>query len=481
MNIGRNDPCPCGSGKKYKKCCLAKDEEARREEAAAAPPVLTAEEEAPSRRERPKPPPDPRMQAWNARYDEFQSSDYEGRIALFMRTLDEPDLMDGEMAFEMLNELFEQAAERDERDRFDSLVESLRERAPEAYEKEKGYLLENRIVNALAMNRPESPEVVDSLALELALTAGKDIDRWIRVEKGLAYHGYSDTLVKAMRLAWPKVRSSGDIVPWGVDEFSHRASHYEMLTHIARTEAPKGDDPELMERLRFYFDKDLIPERLVEMVALMSGQAERRWTMEDFKLQPPKRRSRRDWDDEDEEESDQDKEPDVGRRNLTDLTLQFVNYARRVEGAPYARADLARGEIYSFISERYAGELEYAESMLDSMLRSSGQKRPPIKNYKSYEHLLCPDYERMDHYLGRMLNMLGYRPHNAAALWELIPAWMRFLQTEGLIDADLRKRTLNNLKPLADVLLKIFNNIHSDPALREPARRWPEDADKEPQ
>jgi uncharacterized protein YecA (UPF0149 family) len=20
--VGRNDPCPCGSGKKYKKCCL---------------------------------------------------------------------------------------------------------------------------------------------------------------------------------------------------------------------------------------------------------------------------------------------------------------------------------------------------------------------------------------------------------------------------------------------------------------------------
>lgn len=23
--IGRNDPCPCGSGKKYKKCCLEQD------------------------------------------------------------------------------------------------------------------------------------------------------------------------------------------------------------------------------------------------------------------------------------------------------------------------------------------------------------------------------------------------------------------------------------------------------------------------
>ena len=28
--IGRNSPCPCGSGKKYKKCCLPKDEEERR-------------------------------------------------------------------------------------------------------------------------------------------------------------------------------------------------------------------------------------------------------------------------------------------------------------------------------------------------------------------------------------------------------------------------------------------------------------------
>ena len=25
--VGRNDPCPCGSGKKYKKCCIAKDQE----------------------------------------------------------------------------------------------------------------------------------------------------------------------------------------------------------------------------------------------------------------------------------------------------------------------------------------------------------------------------------------------------------------------------------------------------------------------
>ena len=32
--VGRNDPCHCGSGKKYKKCCLPKDEAAEQEELA---------------------------------------------------------------------------------------------------------------------------------------------------------------------------------------------------------------------------------------------------------------------------------------------------------------------------------------------------------------------------------------------------------------------------------------------------------------
>src|SRR5208283_3289469 len=33
--IGRNDPCACGSGKKYKKCCMTRDEAAAPAERAA--------------------------------------------------------------------------------------------------------------------------------------------------------------------------------------------------------------------------------------------------------------------------------------------------------------------------------------------------------------------------------------------------------------------------------------------------------------
>jgi len=37
MNVGRNDPCPCGSGKKYKKCCLDRDQVRDKESPATAP------------------------------------------------------------------------------------------------------------------------------------------------------------------------------------------------------------------------------------------------------------------------------------------------------------------------------------------------------------------------------------------------------------------------------------------------------------
>jgi len=37
--IGRNDPCPCNSGKKYKKCCMASDEAAARLVQPAAVPT----------------------------------------------------------------------------------------------------------------------------------------------------------------------------------------------------------------------------------------------------------------------------------------------------------------------------------------------------------------------------------------------------------------------------------------------------------
>ncbi|MCK6514131.1 SEC-C domain-containing protein [Myxococcota bacterium] len=47
MGIRRNDPCPCGSGKKFKKCCYSPDDDGEAEEAAAASPEQAVAEQAP--------------------------------------------------------------------------------------------------------------------------------------------------------------------------------------------------------------------------------------------------------------------------------------------------------------------------------------------------------------------------------------------------------------------------------------------------
>jgi SEC-C motif len=54
---GRNEPCACGSGRKYKQCCLPKDEArdaAARAKVAAAPPAPPADAATPARRRAPK-------------------------------------------------------------------------------------------------------------------------------------------------------------------------------------------------------------------------------------------------------------------------------------------------------------------------------------------------------------------------------------------------------------------------------------------
>jgi hypothetical protein len=68
-----------------------------------------------------------------------------------------------------------------------------------------------------------------------------------------------------------------------------------------------------------------------------------------------------------------------------------------------------------------------------------------------------------------MMNQLYYR---AAAVFEIIPAWLRFLELRGLIDAEMRARTLSDLAGLADHLCRAFDNFDGDRAPRQACAGW---------
>src|SRR5438105_1534893 len=122
MMTGRNDPCPCGSGKKYKKCCLAKDrEESSRRTAVTPPPTVDSPRPVPFHaQQHPKPAgpiaparaaeaptlplePDPVTERAESRWREFESQHGGGRIAVFLETLQDAEVMTDDLAFEMLN------------------------------------------------------------------------------------------------------------------------------------------------------------------------------------------------------------------------------------------------------------------------------------------------------------------------------------------------------------------------------------------
>ena len=167
MKAGRNDPCPCGSGKKYKKCCLGKDQAAAERPANPAAVLLSSgetnlvpalpprQQPAPRPKPPPRPPPDPRLERFRGALAGVRVAGRAGRLAVFLKTLDDPELMVDE---QRLRDAERPAAGRikaGERSRFAELVETLRQRRPEVFEESARYYLSWLMQDAVADGRPD--------------------------------------------------------------------------------------------------------------------------------------------------------------------------------------------------------------------------------------------------------------------------------------------------------------------------------------
>ena len=469
--VGRNDPCPCGSGKKYKKCCLTKDQEAwqaqveaeravRQAAAASLPPPLPAAQHLPPAAGTDDALGDgPETEAeadaitdssfFDTRWAEFESAENdEDQIAIFLATLDE-GAMDNESAFEMLNVIYQASVASGERDRFDALLALLRQRQPDVYAHDAHFYAGWLISNALAAGRMDA---LPALAHELADTAGEDLDTVSGTLDQLAYHGHLSVVTEAMRRACPLVRDAGEYFEWAVTAFAERALTYARLDYLERTAAPHAAE---LEALSAAFDCAILqPGDAAQFLAHITGQAERRWTLDDFTLTPHRRRK-----------GAPGLSADDGRTNLYYLTVEFLGYLRRAEGMPYAKGEIARDQIQRYILKRHAGELNDANGRRGA--RPKARASAPV-------HPLCPDHDTMDRFLARLLSFLSSQPYRAAALFEMLPAWLRFLEARELIDADQRVRTLRELDGLVPDLIKVLHGYRSDSALRLAAEHWGE-------
>jgi hypothetical protein len=94
--------------------------------------------------------------------------------------------------------------------------------------------------------------------------------------------------------------------------------------------------------------------------------------------------------------------------------------------------------------------------------------KPPLP-----AHPLCPEAVTLEVHLALMMGMMSGRYYAAAALFQAIPAWLRFLESRRLIDAATSKKVVAELVPLHASLRRIWEKYSEDPILLRQGQAWP--------
>jgi hypothetical protein len=223
----------------------------------------------------------------------------------------------------------------------------------------------------------------------------------------------------------------------------------------------------LLDRIHFFIEEPR-QDYLREFIDDLTGKSGREWQTDDFALRPPRKRSRDEWDD-DEEEDEERQAGDPGAINLSRLISEFVGYLRREEGVPFPRGELVRQELDTYFVRRNEGDLDPRPSMLEAVLHPNRKLPKPPRP----AHPLCPERVTLDVHLGVMMGMMSGRYHAAAALFQAMPAWLRFLERRRLIDAGTSRKVAAELRPLHATLLEVWEQYTEDPLLYRRGQAWP--------
>lgn len=494
MKVGRNDPCPCGSGKKYKQCCLGKEEEAGRlmhqirqerppnifehnlsemvfedwhyesEEAQDAweddedweeedwdeveaddewerEARLADEEIEPDDFEEPEEGENQIVSPEEeAEWQQFLAADLNGKITHFESVMASTEAMEAEDALHYLEEIFETAYKENARERYDPVIEKFHRRHPQAYHECAFAYLNNRIHNALVLGNDAA---LEPLVNELAVT---DTYIFKEVRYALAYYGKLKEINAAMPLICPRPDEPEQERLWDHHEASQAVRHL-AFAWLERAGAPGLDDLAWYEPFTRF--SKIPAARLAEFMALLSGKEQRRWAPEDFqvpkKARPPGART--------------------VAQNLFDLLLQFQGHVRRTRAVPFCKAELACEQLLNYFMRRACGELFPMLELQKNPAAFSQLRQQMHLDWPAHVRLLCPDRLTLSHYVQRVLALNFSDAYLRAALFELLPEWLDFLVTRQLLEPAQRTQARGELAELYETVLAKLRDFEHDPNL----------------
>jgi hypothetical protein len=436
--LGRNDQCHCGSGKKYKKCCLEIDEaKARtcREEDSRELRAVFDERPSCSFRidseddlfdedfEDEISDDDSCVADFMSEYDRLEFDD---KVAEFKTLIETKDELFPCVAFETIDMLQSAADTASRRQQVNGCIDLMRSACNEVFLDNAAYYADWYIMNSLADGRLAE---MTSYFNAAAADAEKSIDVFTELIDTLAYHGQLSVLVEGMNLVWPVIRKSTGIMGWAVNEFAVTLSDYVAFEWLER--AGRGEDAEFDElaaSMREFFPELDIPG-FREFLGRINGEIVTPWTMKE--LSPARK----------------------NRGNLGLLSQEFLGHLRQREGVSFTKGRLACFEIVDYLIERYDGELS-----MKGTVQKKGRKL-------TASHALCPDADTLDCFLARKTSIFSRRTYTIGAILELVPAWLRFLESRGLLEDCRKEDVLAELLSIRTSWDKILTKLSHDPQI----------------
>jgi len=464
--------CPCGSGSKYKNCCLPKSDEGRPERISQQHTEESHHEKSPSRPIQKEDSPftlddqeedfpedesflgdeefsvdDENTFETNAWWDEFEEADYEDRFGLFLQALDDPDVLDDELTYEALNMIYEDTAERHERHRFDALVTALQKRRPELYEESALFYLDWGMTNALISG---NSEVATAIAIALAERAEDEAEPLSSALDRLAYYGELSAMLKTLHAAWPVLKESSVVDPETIDELKDLATNCVIFDYLERCQEPDAQDPILVNDLQYY--SEVHHEHLGVYLQVISGKIRSQWTIEEFAPDGARGKGRQ--------------RDDLFKSQVFHLCTEFLRYLRFERDVPYTKGHIARVHLFLYYLLRYEGLLE-AEQMGLEVVAQRPKKKSKKKSRPQLEHPLCPDASTFEIFLDGLLESFEAHDLKAATTFELLPAWLDFLNSVGLLETKQKERALTAIYPLREQVIEALGMSFEDPAIEE--------------
>ncbi len=300
---------------------------------------------------------------------------------------------------------------------------------------------DTRIVDAVVNGRFAD---VDKLTAPLAANAADHFQEVQQVMDLLSWHGCRPQLSELQHAAWPSICEAQQIRTSAKNQFAALAADSLIYAYLDGHELLRLETgvADLLPQLQYYFDVNT--EWLARYLAYVAGLTQQTWVTDDFHFSRSDESAARN-----------------AAANLAALMIEFVTYSRAEENLPYGRSALMREQLPIYFSMRRTGQLAVRQPITDLM---QGKRPFPDFGHDEPPHPLCPDRTTLEMYFNNLLHFARPQPYKAAALYALLPVWLRFLAVRDLIDATQHDKIRTSLQPLLADLQSRWSD-HPDPTL----------------